>query len=98
MAKSCRNLFGCRNQRQRVWAYNERCGHLTTSLYYISADNIGQSSGGLLYYNGDSDAASLNPALNAAMLLHRFAPLASTNEKKAAYQVSLGRRHWKAHL
>lgn len=61
--------------------------------YYISysADSIGKSAGGLLYYNGDSDAASLNPALNAAMLLHRFAPLASTNEKKAAYQVSLGR-------
>lgn len=57
-------------------------------LYYISADNIGQSAGGLLYYNGDSDAASLNPALNAAMLFHRFVPLASTNEKKVAYQVS----------
>ena len=57
-------------------------------LYYISADNIGQSADGLLYYNGDSDAASLNPALNAAMLLQRFVPLASTNEKKVAYQVS----------
>ena len=29
--------------------------------------------GGLLYYDGDSDDASLNPALNAAMLLTRFA-------------------------
>ena len=60
-------------------------------MYYISADSIVQSAGGLLYYNGDSDAASLNPALNAAMLLYRFAPLATTNEKKVAYQVSLGR-------
>ncbi|KAF8897403.1 Six-hairpin glycosidase-like protein [Infundibulicybe gibba] len=40
---------------------------------------------GLLYYNGDSDSASLNPALNAAMLLSRYAPLASTPAKKAAY-------------
>ena len=46
------------------------------------------SADGLLYYNGDSDSASLNPALNAAMLLQRFVPLASTNEKKVAYQVS----------
>lgn len=30
-------------------------------------------SGGLLYYPGDSDDASLNPALNAAMLLTHFA-------------------------
>ncbi|KAF8076248.1 glycoside hydrolase family 9 protein [Lyophyllum atratum] len=31
---------------------------------------------GLLYYDGDSDSASLNPALNAAMLLTRYAPIA----------------------
>ncbi|KAI0693824.1 Six-hairpin glycosidase-like protein [Cytidiella melzeri] len=31
------------------------------------------TSGGLLYYPGDSDDASLNPALNAAMLLKRVA-------------------------
>lgn len=42
---------------------------------------------GLLYYDGDSDDASLNPALNAAMLLNRFAPLASNSDKKTAYQV-----------
>ncbi|KAJ6516028.1 glycoside hydrolase family 9 protein [Mycena sanguinolenta] len=40
---------------------------------------------GLLYYNGDSDEASLNPALNAAMLLSRYAPIASTSDKKASY-------------
>jgi hypothetical protein len=44
---------------------------------------------GLLYYDGDSDEASLNPALNAAMLLLRFAPLASTPEKKNRYQVRM---------
>ena len=42
---------------------------------------------GLLFYDGDSDDASLNPALNAAMLLERFVPMASTAEKKVAYQV-----------
>ncbi|KAJ7179859.1 glycoside hydrolase family 9 protein [Mycena crocata] len=40
---------------------------------------------GLLFYNGDSDSASLNPALNAAMLLTRYAQMASTSDKKAAY-------------
>ncbi|PPQ99044.1 hypothetical protein CVT24_003604 [Panaeolus cyanescens] len=41
---------------------------------------------GLLYYDGDSDAASLNPALNAAMLLERFVPMASNAERKISYQ------------
>ncbi|KAJ6629127.1 glycoside hydrolase family 9 protein [Mycena sp. CBHHK59/15] len=40
---------------------------------------------GLLYYDGDSDDATLNPALNAAMLLTRYAPMASTPDKKASY-------------
>ncbi|KAJ7276266.1 9 glycosyl hydrolase [Mycena haematopus] len=40
---------------------------------------------GLLYYNGDSDEASLNPALNAAMLLSRYSQMASTSDKKASY-------------
>ncbi len=43
--------------------------------------------GGLLYYPGDSDEASLNPALNAAMLLMRYADsgLPSTSSKHSAY-------------
>lgn len=44
---------------------------------------------GLLYYNGDSSEASLNPALNAAMLLERFAPLTSTPQKRSKYEVCL---------
>ncbi|KAK7061604.1 endoglucanase [Favolaschia claudopus] len=40
---------------------------------------------GLLFYDGDSDDASLNPALNAAMLLSRYAPMASTSDKKNKY-------------
>jgi hypothetical protein len=46
--------------------------------------------GGLLYYPGASDEASLNPAMNAAMLMSRYAQIASTTEKKNAYQV----RQW----
>ncbi|KAF8450355.1 glycoside hydrolase family 9 protein [Boletus edulis BED1] len=43
------------------------------------------TTGGLLYYPGDSDTNSLNPALNAAMLLNRYVPLASTQTKKQDY-------------
>ncbi|KDR83582.1 hypothetical protein GALMADRAFT_235844 [Galerina marginata CBS 339.88] len=42
--------------------------------------------GGLLFYDGDSDDASLNPALNTAMLLNRFSPLASSAAKTVSYQ------------
>ncbi|KAJ7781381.1 glycoside hydrolase family 9 protein [Mycena metata] len=45
------------------------------------------TSDGLLYYDGDSNDATLNPALNAAMLLTRYAPMASTSDKKASYTV-----------
>jgi endoglucanase len=44
--------------------------------------------GGLLWYDGDSDDASLNPALNAAMLLTRYAPMATSPDKATAYLVS----------
>ncbi|KAF4619366.1 hypothetical protein D9613_005368 [Agrocybe pediades] len=40
---------------------------------------------GLLFYDGDSDDATLNPALNAAMLLERYVPMTSTAEKKVSY-------------
>ncbi|KAI9574524.1 glycoside hydrolase family 9 protein [Boletus coccyginus] len=43
------------------------------------------TTGGLLYYPEDSDDASLNPPLNAAMLLNRYVPLASTQTKKKDY-------------
>jgi hypothetical protein len=43
--------------------------------------------GGLLWYNGDSDDASLNPALNAAMLLTRYAPLATSSNRTTSYLV-----------
>ncbi|KAF9055097.1 glycoside hydrolase family 9 protein [Hymenopellis radicata] len=44
-----------------------------------------ETAGGLLFYDGDSDSASLNPALNSAMLLTRYAPLASNTEKQDSY-------------
>ncbi|KAG8689674.1 hypothetical protein FRC11_001302 [Ceratobasidium sp. 423] len=43
------------------------------------------TNGGLLYYAGDSDAGSLNPAMNAAMLMLHYAPLATSNDKKSLY-------------
>ncbi|KAK0468435.1 9 glycosyl hydrolase [Desarmillaria tabescens] len=44
-----------------------------------------ETKGGLLYYDGDSDSASLNPALNAAMLMTRYAPMATSSEKTTSY-------------
>ncbi|KAI0306950.1 family 9 glycosyl hydrolase [Multifurca ochricompacta] len=44
-----------------------------------------KTNSGLLWYPGDSDDASLNPALNAAMLLTRYAQIATTQEKKKNY-------------
>ncbi|KAL0949673.1 hypothetical protein HGRIS_009711 [Hohenbuehelia grisea] len=43
------------------------------------------TGGGLLFFDGDSDSASLNPALNTAMLLSRYAQIASSSEKKKSY-------------
>lgn len=43
--------------------------------------------GGLLWYPGDSDLASLNPAMNAALLLFMYAPMATTSTKVTQYQV-----------
>ncbi|KAH9059033.1 family 9 glycosyl hydrolase [Lactarius vividus] len=44
-----------------------------------------KTEGGLLWYPGDSDGASLNPALNTAMLLTRYAQIATTQEKTRNY-------------
>ncbi|KAH7914309.1 glycoside hydrolase family 9 protein [Hygrophoropsis aurantiaca] len=41
--------------------------------------------GGLLWYDGDSDDASANPALNAAMLLERYSHIASTPSRQSDY-------------
>ncbi|KAF7331898.1 Endoglucanase [Mycena kentingensis (nom. inval.)] len=43
------------------------------------------TSDGLLFYDGDSDDASLSPALNAAMLMTRYTPMASTDDRKTSY-------------
>ena len=44
--------------------------------------------GGLIWYDGSSDFNSLVPALNAAMLLIRYAPLANSSEKTNNYMVT----------
>lgn len=46
-----------------------------------------KSKGGLLWYPGDSDSDSLNPALNAAMLLTRYAQIATTQDRAKRYIV-----------
>jgi len=43
--------------------------------------------GGLIWYDGSSDFNSLVPALNAAMLLIRYAPLATSSKKTNDYMV-----------
>ncbi|KAJ2914293.1 hypothetical protein MD484_g6157, partial [Candolleomyces efflorescens] len=43
------------------------------------------TGGGLLFFEGDSDSASLNPALNVAMLMRRFSTLATSDEKRTKY-------------
>lgn len=53
--------------------------------YFDGVINQQRTSSGLLYYDGDSDDASLNPALNAAMLLLRYAPIATTDTRKLSY-------------
>ena len=45
------------------------------------------SVGGLLWYPGASNNSSLNPALNAAMLLTRYAQIATTQNKTKNYIV-----------
>ncbi|KAF9483953.1 glycoside hydrolase family 9 protein [Pholiota conissans] len=70
-------------------------GNLTTWMAVAESyfDDIVNNKGpgfttgdGLLFFDGDSDDASLNPALNTAMLLERYVPIASTPEKQVAYQ------------
>ena len=53
----------------------------------MGASDSRNDVGGLLWYPGDSDDASLNPALNAAMLLTRYAQIATTPDKKKNYLV-----------
>ncbi|KAI0921378.1 hypothetical protein AcW2_006371 [Taiwanofungus camphoratus] len=50
------------------------------------------TSGGLLYYPGDSDEESLNPALNAAMLMARYASTGvASNQTKANVYLSFAK-------
>jgi endoglucanase len=66
-------------------------GHLTNGqlppFFPCKSVSSYRCIGGLLFYPGDSDDASLNPALSAAMLFARYAQIASTSAKKTSYLV-----------
>lgn len=42
---------------------------------------------GLLFWSGDSDYASLNPAMAFTLLLLKYAPMASSIDKSNRYRV-----------
>nr|ODN85568.1 endoglucanase [Cryptococcus depauperatus CBS 7841] len=69
------NLTGWQKEAERffdaVVGGNLETGHLT--------------KGGLLYFKGDSNEASLNPAMAIAMLMFKYAPMASASSKTDAY-------------
>jgi endoglucanase len=60
-------------------------GALDTMVASKGPGNL--TPGGLIWYGGSSDFCSLAPALNAAMLLIRYAPLASSSKRKNDYMV-----------
>ncbi|SNX84049.1 probable Family 9 glycosyl hydrolase [Melanopsichium pennsylvanicum] len=56
--------------------------HLTNGqMQYVS-----QTKGGLYWWEGDSDADSLNPALNAAFIADLYSGFATTSAKTTAYR------------
>ncbi|KAI0033793.1 glycoside hydrolase family 9 protein [Vararia minispora EC-137] len=73
-------------QANSLFASNQSGWQAEAERYF---DNIvnrqSKTSNGLLWYDGDSNDASLNPALNAAMLLRRYAPLASSQSRQTSY-------------
>ncbi|KAG8955697.1 hypothetical protein FRC04_007688 [Tulasnella sp. 424] len=53
----------------------------------VAGSGNGQlTTNGLLWYNGDSDSASLNPAMNAAQLMFMYAPMATSSSQTSKYQ------------
>lgn len=47
---------------------------------------VSQTKGGLYWWQGDSDAASLNPALNAAFIADLYSNFATSSAKTSAYR------------
>ena len=47
---------------------------------------VSQTKGGLYWWKGDSDSASLNPALNAAFIADLYSGFATTSAKTSAYR------------
>lgn len=48
--------------------------------------DVSQTKGGLYWWKGDSDGASLNPALNAAFIADLYSGFATTSTKTTAYR------------
>lgn len=68
--------------------WQAECERYFDALVNDKAENVMMTKGGLLYFHGDSDEASLQPALGIATLLFRYAPLASSSDKATSYTVS----------
>ncbi len=59
--------------------------------------DVSQTKGGLYWWKGDSDGASLNPALNAAFIADLYSGFATTPAKTTAYR-SLADSQWTTSL
>jgi endoglucanase len=62
--------------------------HYFDSITSGKVSGVSLTKGGLLYFDGDSEQASLQPAMGFAALLLRYAPIASSKDKTDAYVVS----------
>jgi hypothetical protein len=67
-----------------VWMFCD----LGVALHRVA--EIGETLGRLLWYEGDSNSASLNVALNAATLFIRYAPYSNNTAKTTQYRVRPG--------
>ncbi|WWC68531.1 uncharacterized protein I206_102460 [Kwoniella pini CBS 10737] len=70
-----RNLTGWQNETEKLF----------DSIIDGSFKRSYLTRGGLLYFEGDSDEASLNPATAIAMLMFKYAPIASSQDKTERY-------------
>lgn len=90
------NLTGWRTETEayfdRIVTQQLKKGYLTKGELCVDTrvleKLVADEEGGLLYYDGDSDDASLNPAIAAAVLMLKYAPMASSEDKGNTYVVS----------
>ncbi|RIA96962.1 Glycoside Hydrolase Family 9 protein, partial [Glomus cerebriforme] len=72
-------------QRDDVDKWKAEAERYLDAVASQSSDQCKLTKGGLFYCDGDSDAASLNPALNAAFASLLYSPLSSTPSKRDSY-------------